>query len=83
MGRSERDLTGGRAQRVTVEDSMSAVHASHGPLEPASPHLKSEVDIVCSIAEATIGDRHDLPWSAFRSDYTEIRRRISRVVPGC
>ena len=34
-GRSEKDLTGGREQRVTVEDSMSAVHASHGPLEPA------------------------------------------------
>lgn len=83
MGRSERDLTGGRLQRVTVEDSMSAVHASHGPLAPASPYLKSEVDIVCSLAEATLGDRHELPWAAFRSDYTEIRRRIARVVPGC
>jgi molybdopterin-dependent oxidoreductase alpha subunit len=83
MGRSERDLTGGRLQRVTVEDSMSAVHASHGPLAPASPYLRSEVDIVCSLAEATLGDRHDLPWAAFRSDYTEIRRRIARVVPGC
>ena len=34
LGRSEKDLTGGREQRVTVEDSMSAVHASKGPLEP-------------------------------------------------
>ena len=50
LGRSEKDLTGGRPQRVTVEDSMSAVHASQGPLEPASPHLRSEVDIVCSLA---------------------------------
>jgi formate dehydrogenase major subunit len=83
MGRSERDLTGGRLQRVTVEDSMSAVHASHGPLKPASPHLKSEVDIICSLALATLGDRHGLPWAAFRSDYTEIRHRIARVVPGC
>ncbi len=83
LGRSEQDRTGGREQRVTVEDSMSAVHASKGPLQPASVHLKSEVDIVCSIAEATIPGRHDLPWADFRSDYTEIRRRISRVVPGC
>jgi molybdopterin-dependent oxidoreductase alpha subunit len=83
MGRSERDLTGGRLQRVTVEDSMSAVHASHGPLKPASPHLKSEVDIICSLAIATLGDRHGLPWAEFRSDYTEIRHRIARVVPGC
>lgn len=83
LGRSEKDRTGGTDQRVTVEDSMSAVHASRGPLEPASPHLKSEVDIVCSLAEATLGDRHDLPWAAFRRDYTEIRRRIARVVAGC
>lgn len=83
LGRSEKDRTGGREQRVTVEDSMSAVHASRGPLDPASPYLKSEVDIVCSLAEATLGDRHDLPWAEFRRDYGAIRRRIARVVPGC
>ena len=55
LGRTERDRTGGRDQRVTVEDSMSAVHASRGPLAPASPDLRSEVDIVCSLAEATLG----------------------------
>ena len=35
LGRTDKDLTGGRRQRVTVEDSMSAVHASRGPLVPA------------------------------------------------
>jgi len=84
LGRSEKDLTGGgKPQRVTVEDSLCSVHASAGPLPPASPHLKSEVDIICSMAQATIGDRYDLPWSAFRNDYSEIRHRIARVVPGC
>ncbi|HWM72442.1 MAG TPA: FdhF/YdeP family oxidoreductase [Nocardioides sp.] len=83
LGRSEKDTTGGREQRVTVEDSMSAVHASHGPLKPASPHLRSEVDIVCSLALATLGAEHPVPWAAMRDDYTEIRRRIARVVPGC
>ncbi len=82
LGRSERDMTGGTKQRVTVEDSMSAVHASHGPLEPASEHLRSEVDIVCGIALAALGADHPVPWEAFRRDYTEIRHRISRVVPG-
>ena len=62
---------------------MSAVHVSQGPLEPASPQLRSEVDIICSLALATLGDRHDLPWEGFRSDYSEIRKRISRVVKGC
>ncbi len=83
LGRSEKDLTGGRAQRVTVEDSMSAVHASRGPLDPPSEHLRSEVDIVCSLALATLGEDSPVPWAAFRDDYTEIRRRIARVVPGC
>jgi len=83
LGRSERDLTGGREQRITVEDSMSAVHASKGPLPPASEHLRSEVDIICTLAQAVLGDRHRLPWETYRSDYTEIRRSIARVVPGC
>ncbi|QSR29587.1 hypothetical protein CFI00_03515 [Nocardioides sp. S5] len=83
LGRSEKDLTGGRVQRVTVEDSMSAVHASRGPLDPPSEHVRSEVDIVCSLALATLGEDSPVPWAAFREDYSEIRRRIARVVPGC
>jgi len=83
LGRSEKDRTGGIDQRVTVEDSMSSVHASKGPLKPASKHLRSEVDIVCSLAEATLGGAYDLPWADFRADYGAIRRRIAKVVPGC
>jgi len=83
LGRSEIDRTGGREQRVTVEDSMSAVHASRGPLEPASDDLRSEVDIVCSLALATLGGAHGIPWGVFRADYRAIRQRIARVVPGC
>ncbi|MFB9312003.1 FdhF/YdeP family oxidoreductase [Nocardioides plantarum] len=83
LGRSEKDLTGGIPQRVTVEDSVCSVHASRGPLEPASDHLRSEVDIICSVAQATLGDRHALPWDDFRGDYSQIRRRIGRMVPGC
>jgi len=83
LGRTEKDLTGGNVQRVTVEDSLCVVHSSQGPLKPAGPQLRSEVDIVCSMAAATLGDRYGLPWEAFRKDYTEIRRRIAHVVPGC
>jgi molybdopterin-dependent oxidoreductase alpha subunit len=83
LGRTERDHTGGAEQRVTVEDSMSAVHASRGRSAPAGPLLRSEVDIVCGIAAATLGDRHDIPWMSFRENYDRIRERIGRVVPGC
>jgi formate dehydrogenase major subunit len=59
------------------------VHTSKGPLEPASDQLRSEVDIVCSLALATLGGRHGIPWGVFRGDYGQIRRRIGRMVPGC
>jgi molybdopterin-dependent oxidoreductase alpha subunit len=83
LGRTEQDRTGGRVQRVTVEDSMSAVHASRGRSAPAGPLLRSEVDIVCGIARATLGDRHGIAWAQFAADYDRIRDRIGRVVPGC
>jgi molybdopterin-dependent oxidoreductase alpha subunit len=82
LGRTERDRTGGVEQRVTVEDSMSAVHASRGRSAPAGPLLRSEVDIVCGIAAATLGDAYEIPWFSFAQDYDRIRERIGRVVPG-
>ncbi len=82
-GRTEKDMAASGEQWISVEDSTCSVHASRGPLEPASPHLKSEVEIVTRIAEATIGDRHGLRWSEMRDDYRVIREHISRVVPGC
>ena len=82
-GRTEKDVQVSGPQWISVEDSTCSVHASRGPLEPASPLLKSEVDIVTRIAEATIGDRHGIAWKAMRDDYSRIRLHISKVVPGC
>ena len=82
LGRTEVDRTGGREQRVTVEDSMSVVHASHGGLEPASPHLRSEVAIVCGLARAILGPDDAVDWAAMEADYAVIRRHIEAVVPG-
>ena len=55
LGRTEIDLQASGPQRVSVEDTVCAVHGSHGHLEPASPHLRSEVAIVTSIAERGAG----------------------------
>jgi formate dehydrogenase major subunit len=82
LGRTERDLQETGPQFVTVEDSMSVVHASRGRLAPASEHLRSEVAIVTGLAEATLGATTTVDWAALRGDYGRIRAHIERVVPG-
>ncbi|QXE39364.1 FdhF/YdeP family oxidoreductase [Streptomyces sp. GMY02] len=85
IGRSEKDRQASGEQFITVEDSMSQVHASHGRLEPASKKLLSEVAILTKLARLTLRDRPDaadVPWAEFEADYNNIRQRIARVVPG-
>jgi anaerobic selenocysteine-containing dehydrogenase len=80
LGRTERDIQAAGVQFVTVEDSMSTVHASRGRLEPASSHLLSEVAIVARLGRSLLGDA--MPWVEFEADYRAIRERIAAVVPG-
>jgi formate dehydrogenase major subunit len=82
-GRTEKDIQASGPQWISVEDSTCSVHSSRGPLEPASPQLMSEVEIICRLAEATIGDRYGIAWKEMRQDYGVIRTHISKVVPGC
>ena len=82
LGRTEIDRSGGREQYVTVEDSMSAVHASRGSVEPAHPDLPSEVTIVSEIAERLLDARVGIDWPSMRADYGVIRDHIAAVVPG-
>jgi anaerobic selenocysteine-containing dehydrogenase len=82
LSRSERDVQAGGEQFVTVEDSMSLVHASRGRLAPASPWLRSEPAIVAGLAAAALGERSRVPWQALVEDYDRIRERIERVIPG-
>jgi molybdopterin-dependent oxidoreductase alpha subunit len=81
LGRTERDTRGGADQFVTVEDSMSVVHASKGRLAPGSPSLRSEVAIVTGLAGELFGA--DIGWAEMGADYSVIRRHIANVVPGC
>jgi len=80
LGRTERDVQASGEQFVTVEDSMSSVHASRGRLAPASPHLLSEVAIVSRLGRALLGE--ELPWARFEADYRTVREHIGAVVPG-
>ncbi len=82
LGRSEVDIRGNTDSFLTVENSMSVVHTSHGQLEPASPHLLSEPDIVARTAAAVLGDRSKVDWMYLAEDYDRIRDLIEKVVPG-
>ncbi|MEY9967766.1 molybdopterin-dependent oxidoreductase alpha subunit [Streptacidiphilus sp. MAP12-16] len=82
LGRTDRDLRSGGPQQVTVEDSMGMVHASRGALKPPAEDLLSETAIVCRLARRTLGAQNPVPWEDFAADYSTIRDRIARVVPG-
>jgi len=95
LGRTDRDRRRGldgevREQRVTVEDSMGAVHASRGRLAPPSEDLLSEVAIIARIGELLFGEggsraatnAPQADWRALEADYAGIRKHIEAVVPG-
>jgi molybdopterin-dependent oxidoreductase alpha subunit len=80
LARSDVDVQRSGRQSVTVEDSMSMVHASTGLVTPPSGELKSEIAIVCGMARATLPDS-GIDWTAFEDDYSLIRDKIEAVFP--
>ncbi|MEL7976715.1 FdhF/YdeP family oxidoreductase [Isoptericola sp. F-RaC21] len=91
LGRTDIDRQASGEQMVSVEDTVCAVHASHGKVEPVAPGLLSEVSIVTRLARAVLGARpggqgstdRPVDWAAMERDYDVIRDHIARVVPGC
>ena len=81
LGRTEIDIQATGPQSITVEDSMSMVHASAGRNQPASEHLLSEPAIVAGMARATLGQSSVVDWDGFVSDYDRIRGAIEAVLP--
>lgn len=92
LGRTDRDRRGDAEQRVTVEDSMGAVHASRGRLAPPSGDLLSEVTIVARLCGMLFGEEREggqaevnvplADWAALETDYALVRSHIERVLPG-
>ena len=80
IGRTELDMQATGPQSVTIEDSMSMVHASRGKLPPASEHLRSEPAIIAGMARATL-PASKVPWMDLVADYDRIRERIESVFP--
>ncbi|ESZ24057.1 FdhF/YdeP family oxidoreductase [Mesorhizobium sp. L2C084A000] len=81
LGRTDLDMQSSGPQLVTVEDSMSMVHASRGFLYPPSDLVRSEPAIIAGIAKATLGDRHGINWDGMIADYDVIRDKIEEVFP--
>ena len=81
LGRTEIDVQKGGPQSITVEDSMSMVHASGGRNTPASASLLSEAAIIGGVAKATLGDRTVVEWDKFVAQYDLIRDAIEAVFP--
>jgi anaerobic selenocysteine-containing dehydrogenase len=75
LARSDIDMQKTGRRSISVEDSMSMVHASSGRVHPPSEYLKSEVSIVSGIAKATLLDGL-IDWSAFEENYDLFRGRI-------
>ncbi|WFR95150.1 FdhF/YdeP family oxidoreductase [Rhizobium tumorigenes] len=81
FGRTDLDTQKSGPQSVTVEDSMSMVHASRGFLNPPSEHLRSEPSVVAGMAKATLGDRYGIDWDGMIENYDRIRDKIAIVFP--
>jgi anaerobic selenocysteine-containing dehydrogenase len=82
MGRTEIDLQATGPQFVSVEDSVCAVHGSHGRIAPVAPGLLSEISIITRLARSVLGDSVPVNWAGFEGNYDLIRDHISHVVPG-
>ncbi|EJN27353.1 molybdopterin-dependent oxidoreductase alpha subunit [Pseudomonas sp. GM78] len=81
LGRTDIDMQAEGPQGVTVEDTFSMIHISHGQLKPKSRHLLSEPAIIAGIAAATLG-KQPIDWNWAIGDYGRIRNMIADTIPG-
>jgi molybdopterin-dependent oxidoreductase alpha subunit len=81
LGRTEIDIQASGQQSLTVEDSMSMVHASRGFLKPPSDMVRSEPWILASLARASLGAKVAVDWEELAGNYALIRDKIEAVFP--
>jgi len=81
LGRSEMDPLTGHPQVVSMEDSLSCVHGSVGKRTPASEQLKSEIEIVSRLAEATLQRNPKMLWGHWARDTASVRDLIEKTYP--
>ncbi|SFE27452.1 FdhF/YdeP family oxidoreductase [Spirosoma endophyticum] len=82
LGRTDQDVQASGPQFVSCESTTGVVAQSHGVVEAVSAHLKSEVAIVCGLAQATLGEKSTVDWASLTENYDRIRDLIAQTVEG-
>ncbi len=80
-GRTEIERTAAGHQVLSMEDTSACIHGSRGLREPASPHLISEIRLLCELATKTLEPNPKVRWDEYAIHYAEIRTEISRTLP--
>ncbi len=81
LSRTDRDFMNGENQFQSVENSMGVVHSTRGSLKPISDKLKSEPEIVCQLAKASLRSSK-VEWDKYLNHYDNIRNDIEACIPG-
>jgi molybdopterin-dependent oxidoreductase alpha subunit len=81
MGRLEVDRTLTGEQALSMEDTSGCVHGNRGIRHPASPHLISEIRLLCELAKKTLDPNPRVRWDDYMADYAEIRKEVSETLP--
>lgn len=82
LGRTDQDVQASGPQFVSCESTTGVVAQSHGVVEAVSSHLKSEVAIVCALAQATLAEKSTVDWASLAEDYDRIRDLIAQTIDG-
>ncbi|MGK6323161.1 FdhF/YdeP family oxidoreductase [Sphingomonas sp. DT-51] len=81
IGRLEKDETAAGQQVLSMEDTSGCVHGNRGLRAPASPHLISEIRLLCELAKQVLPTNVRVRWDDYMTDYAEIRREIATTLP--
>ena len=82
LSRSDIDMVNGEHQFVSTENSMGVVESSKGMLKPVSDNLINEMQIVCRMAMATLGNRSVVNWQQYHDSYDAVRDSIEKCISG-
>ncbi|MBS1597563.1 MAG: FdhF/YdeP family oxidoreductase [Bacteroidetes bacterium] len=82
LARSDKDIVEGAEQFISCENSMGVVQMSKGMLTPISSELRNENQIICGVANATLGNKSKVDWDHYAKSYDAVRDLIENFIPG-